>query len=237
MATATITNMDDLRKVYEAVFDGFGVDVSDVTDKKINTRYARELLGTLVTAGLVVVTDVNGDGDVWQTAQTHDEISKEEAMAKFDAWAGNVPTEEKPPRVPKARNQSPCLCGCGELSANHYRPGHDARHAGMIGRKIAENYNTKGFDRRELLNELPSEALVAKAEGIAEKAIEKMEARAKREVEREARKTAPTYEEGTVKVGKNEKVGRRAKDGTVEYLDDKGEWKPASKSASATFAA
>jgi hypothetical protein len=60
-----------------------------------------------------------------------------------------------------------CLCGCGAVvgRGSRYRPGHDARHAGQVGRQIA----SADGDGTHLLAALPSEALRAKASGIAER--------------------------------------------------------------------
>lgn len=241
----SITHSDELKQVYLLTFDGFGItpgDIVDATDGTINNRFARELLSTLTEANLLTVTD-GEDGDVWQVANpgTYDTHTREEAEDVILAWLGEYPGKENDMKVPAAAKKTtakkatpkektyhPCYCGCKENvpSTSFYRPGHDARHAGQIGREIAANIATKGFDRRELLNNLPSDKLQAKAELIAEKAIE-----------REAKKSLPKTVDGTTKVGKNEVVARRAKDGSVEYLDAKGNWKSASKAATAAFVA
>lgn len=59
----------------------------------------------------------------------------------------------------KTRRQ--CLCGCGEelkTAKALYRPGHDSRHVGMVARRVVLTGN------RKVLDELPSEALRARAE-------------------------------------------------------------------------
>lgn len=233
----TTDNAKALRDVYLHTFESHSTDPSEIADqfKAINLRYARELLATLVEAGLVTKSESDGE-DVWQvTDLTVDENSLDEAEAKIDEWLGkNGGKPAKPATKTKDESFHSCYCGCGENvpSKSFYRPGHDARHAGQIGREIAANYSTPGFDRRDLLSNLPSEKLVAKAESIAEKQIEKIEAKKAKQ----AAKDAPEFVEGTLQVGKNERIGRRFKDGTVEYMDEAGEWKPASKTAAKSFA-
>ena len=241
----------DLRKVYLHAYHNFATNPSDVAGclTGINLRYARELLATLVEAGLVAKGEDGEGDDVWQTLPTYDDMNTEEAEAKIDAWlAENAPKEAKPAKAKPEPTFHSCYCGCGENvpSKSFYRPGHDARHAGVIGREIAANYTTPGFDRRDLLSALPSEKLVAKAEGIAEKAIEKIEAKAEREAAREKAKIVKENQkvvdeaekavEGTIKVGKNEFVAAKHADGKVTYFDAKGDEKVASKTAAATFA-
>lgn len=38
----------------------------------------------------------------------------------------------------RAKTAQPCACGCGELTGGgSYRPGHDSKHAGAVGRQVA----------------------------------------------------------------------------------------------------
>ena len=61
-----------------------------------------------------------------------------------------------------------CLCGCGSPTGRNYRPGHDARHASMVGRKLAAaGDDVTSAHRDALLLKLPSDALRAKASSIA----------------------------------------------------------------------
>lgn len=61
-----------------------------------------------------------------------------------------------------------CLCGCGSPTGRNYCPGHDARHASMIGRDLAAAGDDLTSVRRDaLLLKLPSDALRAKATSIA----------------------------------------------------------------------
>ncbi|MEO5981872.1 MAG: helix-turn-helix domain-containing protein [Pedococcus sp.] len=62
-----------------------------------------------------------------------------------------------------------CLCGCGSSALLQYQPGHDARHAGEVGRELATAGASLTPEKREaILQALPSDALRAKALKIAE---------------------------------------------------------------------
>lgn len=61
-----------------------------------------------------------------------------------------------------------CLCGCGSPTGLNYRPGHDARHASIVGRQLAATGDDLTSAQRDaLLLTLPSDALRAKASSIA----------------------------------------------------------------------
>lgn len=267
-ANAKITQArSDLRETYLFVYDQFATTPSEVADTfdGINLRYARELLAVLVQGGLVAVSE-NGEGeDVWQTVVNHDAEDRTAAVARIEAWLDeNVTDAMKPakgasnatrplPRESADKAPHPCTCGCGELvpSKSFYRPGHDARHAGVVGREIAAEaampaYAKSWKDRAaKKLEALPSDRLRVKAERIAEKAIGKAEAKVQAKAERESRtavekdepadRKAPTTEEGIVKVGKTEYVATRYPEtGEVTYF--KGDKTvQASKSAAKTF--
>lgn len=63
-----------------------------------------------------------------------------------------------------------CTCGCGEPTKSKYRPGHDARHAGQVGRSLATNPKDKAA--LAALSGM-SPALRAKAERIRDNAAAK----------------------------------------------------------------
>lgn len=238
---SNITHATELREVYLFTYDSFGVtphDVVDGIDSVTNVRFARELLGTLVGAGLVSVDDVNDDGDIWQTVPTYDDMERNDAEVKIDDFLNTQPankenstmatataTKPKSTKVKPAATFHECYCGCGENvpAKSFYRPGHDARHAGVIGRLVAEDGDMAHY------NDLPSERLVLKSKAITIKALEKKQAK--------SAKRAPEYVEGTLTVGKKERIGRKSTDGVVEFMDDKGNWNPASKTAASTFEA
>lgn len=62
-----------------------------------------------------------------------------------------------------AKPAGKCLCGCGAETKRSYRPGHDARHAGQVGRLLAAGTSLSPEQRSQLLATLPSEALRQKA--------------------------------------------------------------------------
>jgi len=235
-----ISNADDLRTVYLQTYDGFAITPSDVRDanKHINLRYARELLGALVHGGLVTISE-GGEGDVWQTSpDTYDTMSREEAEARIDGWlAPQTPqsaTSTSKPAKSASKDPHDCLCGCGSTITTKalFRPGHDARMAGQVGREIAAIMNG-GHDEGDqikinaLIESLPTPALQAKAHRVAETANRKNLKAAK-----------PEYPDvdGIVKVGKNEYPAKREASGVVRFLKPgASEWQSASKTAAKTF--
>lgn len=64
-------------------------------------------------------------------------------------------------------NTGSCKCECGQATGPkaNYRPGHDARHAAVVARAIAENPR----QAKSLLTALPSAALQAKAARAADR--------------------------------------------------------------------
>lgn len=78
-----------------------------------------------------------------------------------------------------------CFCGCGEQVAPKrlFRPGHDARAAGVAARAEVAGDPT-------LRAALPTEALQAKAEALAAKWTAEAEAKAARKAKREAEAAA-----------------------------------------------
>lgn len=231
----TVDSRKDLNSLFISIFETFSLHPENVVELPWPTTYTRQMLATLVKAGLVHTEEAD-DGTYYQCLHTYDEINVDEAQRQFDEWFDNNATSTEgtsmtttaSTRTAKSATLTPCYCGCKGMSKGFYLPGHDARHAGQVGRAIAANYTTKGFDRRTLLNDLPSEKLVAKAERIAETAIAKIEKKAKPSVKED--------EHGIVKVGKTEYVAVREASGLVRYLTADGdEWKSASKTAAKTF--
>lgn len=173
-----------LRATYLLAFDNFATDPTEVAalPEVGNVRYAREILGLLQEHNLVVETDVNGEGMVWQTADTYDNATREQAEATIDGYLASydaefqVAPEKAPARRSKPSKTNPaglplCLCGCGVAGKSDYRPGHDARHAGNLARAIlsgemAVNVATKGL----------SDALRAKVLGQVERGNSKVTA-------------------------------------------------------------
>lgn len=170
---------DALLDTFMLAFDNFATDPSEVARLATvgNSRYAREILATLVHADLLTHDAVNGDEEVWQVINpgTYDSATREQALAVIHQFLGTNPTVNPTPKkatVSKSKtavvnpNLAPCPCGCG-LTANSrkttYRPGHDARHAGQIARAILAGGSAN------LLEALPTPALKAKAEAQVER--------------------------------------------------------------------
>lgn len=209
---------DDIRDTYLFTFNGFAVTPTDVPDAVpgvTNPRYARELLGILVNAGLVSVEE-GQDGDVWMTANpgSHDDHTLAEAEAVIDQWLDSVPSPDTqhpdnqesdmtdqpatqtttPTPAKPVKNGNPadlplCRCGCkspiGRKST--YKPGHDARHAGQVARDIAA---TTDPQRAELmLASLGSDALRQKAINMADR----LQAKTNAKIERKAAKDEPQH--------------------------------------------
>lgn len=96
-----------------------------------------------------------------------------------------APATSAPAPAPAAtrseKRTSLCRCGCGQPTIRDeadYRPGHDARHAGQVGRSlVAMRKDNKGLPTREALTQKPwslaSTALADKALGMVAAADDK----------------------------------------------------------------
>lgn len=256
----------DLKAVYMMAFDNFAIDAGDVVDSASlssvnNSRYARELLGTLTTANLLGVQDVNGEQDVWQVIDpgTTDSHTRDQAEAVIDAWLKQhdlmIALASKTPAEPTAKSSSAaksapagpiefrkCLCSCGENVGKKatYRPGHDARHAGNVGRLFASlDPDERAANGNSVLMSLPTDALRAKAAKIAQTILDKGEKKIKptvhiHEVMDQVRDTlaapqvvTPPYIEGKVKFGRKAFPARKYEGGVWEVnenQDGSGKW-------------
>lgn len=212
----------DLRTAYLLAFDNFSTTPVEVGDAvKGNSRYGRELLGTLVHGGIVCDTRVNGDEMVWQCTETYDNTERETAIETFENWLNS-----RTPEAPKAKAVLPawahgCRCNCGFPTNNpksNYLPGHDARHAGIVGRAILA-----GGNKAELLATLPTEALRAKAANMTGKKARK----ANRPAD-----VVPT--QGNVRIGRWVYAATKTGE-VVEYTTKKGESKTANAEQAARF--
>lgn len=75
-----------------------------------------------------------------------------------------------------------CTCGCGEATQSAkslYRPGHDARHAGLVARDLVAS-RQEGYERKYSEADLGSDVLRAKALKMAERLTAKAKAQADR---------------------------------------------------------
>jgi len=104
-----------------------------------------------------------------------------------------APTKATPAKAtskPKASTQ-PCRCGCKAQTVRPealYLPGHDARHAGTVGRAIIAATTPK--QRNTLLASLPTENLKHKAMGMVKTAADRDAKKAAAVKAREAAKAA-----------------------------------------------
>lgn len=92
------------------------------------------------------------------------------------------------PKTAPAPVVTKCRCGCGLQTIRTdamYLPGHDARHAGIVGRAIIANPT----QAKDLIAALPTDRLRIKAEAMVAKAAEREAERARRQAAREAAKT------------------------------------------------
>lgn len=84
----------------------------------------------------------------------------------------NQTTSTKPA---KTTTTNLCRCGCGESTSSsrtQYKPGHDARHAGIVARDIASSAQPF-FERVTADSDLGSQALIEKAHAMAERLLAK----------------------------------------------------------------
>lgn len=102
-----------------------------------------------------------------------------------------TPVKKTAAAKPAAEKPAPlnaCGCGCGETTKRNYAPGHDARHAGQVGRWLVEQGDALTTKQRDAaLAPLPSEALKAKALGVLERHTAKAETS---DLEKQARAAA-----------------------------------------------
>lgn len=249
----------DLREVYLLAFTDFSTDPSEIaqaTDRRINSRYARELLATLVQHGMMTTTTVNGADEVWQCLETRDNTTRGEAEARIDAWLASfapVATAIAPKvrRTGTATKTNPaglpgCLCGCGEVTnrTSNYRPGHDARHAGQVGRALAvlQAEHPDTVDVEMALASLPTAALRAKAMGVAAKAgaTKTSAPKTMREVANKAKRAVAAIQypiSGSVKVGRWTYPAAKDERGTVKYVVKGGVTKVATAAQAERFIA
>lgn len=257
-----ITSAQDIKTTYLLIFDAHGStpgDVVDASDGRVNMRYSREMFGVLAQAGLTYEDDETGDDLTFVVDDTG--MDRDDAEAKIDAWLVKVgATTDSRAKTPTPKTKAPhdkmhdCYCGCEEQvpAKSFYRPGHDARHAGNVGRAIFARYGEDGFNVEfewgPALSALPSDRLKSKATDLANRLIAKAEAK-----HAKANSTKPASndpgvvdvnddgtdakEEGTIKVGKTEYVAvRYTATGEIEYFDG-AVTKTPSRTAAKTFRA
>lgn len=165
MPVVSVTR-EQAKETYLAIYREFAID-----EKEVNDVVAKALEAN----GLITLSDVNGEYNVWQSWKTYDGTDEAGALAYFDeAWPESMPEfvvhGTAIPNAPKTKapNTGPqvryvnayCLCGCGEapIGRKSYRPGHDARHASQVARRVLG-----GEPATIIGGELSTEALQQKA--------------------------------------------------------------------------
>lgn len=252
--------VDDLKAVFLAVHDSsITTTIPEVAvTTGLKRQYVKELIGVLENLtdeddeALVIVNaepgeNGNDEPHTWyQTGKTTDRESNEDAALRFDRVIANV---GEAPRTPlNATNPADlpgCRCGCGRPvndRKRNYLPGHDARHAGQVGKAIAE-LDPPSDKYEAMLAVLPTDALRRKASDIADRRLRKA-----------ASKTAPTraklakigkeieeiekvqFISGEVKVGRwKYPAERNMTSGAVTYRKKDGKIEVASDRIASTF--
>lgn len=256
---------EDLRNVYLAVHgSAITTDIPDVAAKlNLKRQYVKELIGVLeghkdthgnqfVYLNLAAGEENNDTPHDWYSTHfTIDDHSAEDAAAWFDAHFP-IPTPQDLVKTktnlpgPNATGPKPvdgkgfaiCLCGCtGHVNkGRNYRPGHDARHAGMVARQMAEFPGVSNTDKRaSMLDVLPTDALRWKAATMADRLLAK---NAKQRVEPATEQVAKVvFEQGTVKSGRwTYEAERNSVSGGVTYKKKNDPaWHVATDKVAATF--
>lgn len=265
---------EDLRKVYLHIHASAIVDeIPEIAaDLNLGRRYVNELVATLQAIkdedgqALVHINWKAGEGgntgvhDWYSTGYTIDSHTPEQAAEYFDRVVPEdvklVETKAPTPRTPQnATNPAGlpmCLCGCDKPVTNrnrNYKPGHDARHAGAIGKLLGQmNPEVDEENWTTMLGLLPTQALQAKADAmgrrLAVKRIEKVEksvkGAAKEILAVDPGKTTGIakveFLSGKIKIGRWEyNAEQNSKSGTVTYTNGKGEVKVATEEQAKRF--
>lgn len=98
-------------------------------------------------------------------------------------------TEATEVTTTEAPTPTPCRCGCGQPTVRAeamYLPGHDARHAGQVGRAIIADPTQAEAE----LAKLPTDRLRAKAQAMLTRSAHRDAERAARQAAREAARAA-----------------------------------------------
>lgn len=92
----------------------------------------------------------------------------------------------------KASTTRACRCGCGESTSSsktQYRPGHDARHVGIVARDIAAS-SQEGYERTTADSDLGSVLLQGKAQAMADRLLAKKQPQDRKVAKKEAKLAA-----------------------------------------------
>lgn len=107
-----------------------------------------------------------------------------------------------PAKATKAVTTRRCNCGCGEATSSsktQYKPGHDARHAGMVARAMAAAKINGDTTYTPALSELPSPKLQAKAQAMAKRIVEQVAVKANKAARKPAAKPASKADKADAK--------------------------------------
>lgn len=263
---------DDLKRVFLHIHASAIVDtIPDVAaDLKIKRQYAGELIGILERVEdkdgnpLVHVNSQPGESGndsphvYYSTFYTVDDRSQEEMDALFDEAVpvSPVPQQETPApadatkktakRDPNPANLPQCLCGCGapvNSRNRNYKPGHDARHAGAIGKAVGlmDPEETANENRQAMLEFLPTDALRQKADAMGRRIWAKGQAKAAAKHEKAAgskpKDEVPPVEfvSGEVKLGRWKYPAEKNMTSGAVTFTRKGKTEVADDNQAATF--
>ena len=80
-------------------------------------------------------------------------------FARDRSGAPGIKKVSDQPCRPGERSQHPCLCGCGQLVARRYAPGHDARHRSSLLKRMRAG-DSDAFQRLTELGWMPKQSQV-----------------------------------------------------------------------------
>lgn len=246
---------EDLRKVYLAIHGSAIVtDIPTVASELgLKRQYVKELFGILADhedsdgEAFALINrragEENNDTphDWWQTGKTVDQHDNEAAQHWFDDHfvedpdAGDATKTKAPKATVRATNPADlplCLCGCNQPVSNrnrNYRPGHDARHAGAIGKALGTMHPEEDEENwTAMLGFLPTAALQDKANNIGRRIAAKRIVQLEKKMQGAAKaindKIAPVeFQSGKIKIGRWEyDAEKNMTSGSVTYTTGKG---------------
>lgn len=174
----------DVYNILYTTFTEFAVSAEELVAMLSDLRdpsRVEDILAAAENLGIIAMTQPNGIGPFFaQTVEMSIDTHTSSDWGTYIATrVGDVITaylalQTAPEPVKTAGT---CRCGCGNAPrrpGRTYLPGHDARHAGIVGRAVAGLQEAApDADISHLLAELPSENLQLKAMRIAATALAK----------------------------------------------------------------
>lgn len=131
-----------------------------------------------------------------------------------------------------------CTCGCGQATSSSktmYKPGHDARHAGQVARRIVEKH-LSGDQAQAELKQLPTANLQHKAGAMVTRLLAKLEAKAVAELAKSQAKPADKKAKKASKKEAGEKADAKATAELVRQEEERHAAEEAAKRAEAEAA-